>query len=158
MTTYKLLRIREGRLFPLYVEHKREMPVGAWIDARIGELADETHVRSRNGSRLSLRPGFHSTLVPFTDWIGKKGIDGKLYQRPDTVWCECEVDGKEQPVTDRNGLSTLPSDWYFFKTNSRQKEPWVISNRIFIRRILKQDEVEMLCKASGIKAQELALE
>ena len=158
MTTYKLLRIREGRLFPLYVEHKREMPLGEWIEAGIGDLVDETHVRSRTGSRLSLRPGFHSTLVPFTDWIGKKGADGKLYQRPDTVWCECEVEGREQTVTDRNGLRILPSDWYFFKTNSRQKEPWVISNRIFIRRILSRNEVEMLCKVHGVQAQKPAQE
>ena len=72
MITYKLFRIREGRLFPLYVEHTREMEIGVWLDARVGELADATHVKSRGSGKLSLRPGFHSTKVPFTDWIGKK--------------------------------------------------------------------------------------
>ena len=157
MTTYKLLRIREGHLFPLYVEHNREMPVGVWLEARVGELADATHVKSRGGSPLSLRPGFHSTKVPFTDWIGKKGEDGRLYQRKDTVWCECEVDGDVEIVTDRNGLRRLPRDWYYFKTNSRQKDPWIISNRILIRRILPRSEVEEICKAHGLSAQPMEM-
>ena len=157
MTTYKLLRIREGHLFPLYVEHNREMPVGVWLEARVGELADATHVKSRGGSPLSLRPGFHSTKVPFTDWIGKKGEDGRLYQRKDTVWCECEVDGDVEIVTDRNGLRRLPQDWYYFKTNSRQKDPWIISNRILIRRILPRSEVEAICKAHGLSAQPMEM-
>ena len=154
MTTYKLLRIREGRLFPLYVEHQRELEMGIWLDARIGELADATHVKSRGrGNRLALRPGFHSTKVPFTDWIGKKGPDGRLYQRKDTVWCECEVDGDVEVVPGRTGLRRLPRDWYYFKTNSRQRDPWIISNRILIRRILPRSEVEAICKAHGLHAQ-----
>ena len=153
MTTYKLFRIREGRLFPLYVEHTREMEIGVWLDARIGELADATHVKSRGGSPLSLRPGFHSTKVPFTDWIGKKGPDGRLYQRKDTVWCECEVEGDVETVVGRNGLRRLPKDWYYFKTNSRQQCAWIISNRILIKRILTRSEVEAICRAHGLNAQ-----
>jgi hypothetical protein len=64
--TYKLFRIREGRLFPLFVETKREMPMGEWLDAGVGELVDLRHVKSKLGP-LALRPGFHSTEVPFTD-------------------------------------------------------------------------------------------
>ena len=152
MTTYKLLRIREGRLYPLYVEHDREMVTGEWMEAGIGELVDEKHVKGRS-SPLSLRPGFHSTPVPFTDWIGKRGPDGRLYQRRDTVWCECEVEGKEQKVTNRNGLRTLPCDWYYFRTNARQKDPWIISNRILVLRILTQEEVKEICMAHGLTAQ-----
>ena len=152
MTTYKLFRIREGRLYPLYVEYRREVPVGVWLEAGVGEKADETHVKGRCGL-YRLRPGWHSTTVPFADWIGKKGKDGRLYQRPDTVWCECEVEGKQQEVNDRNGLDVLPSDWYYFKTNSRQKEPWIISNRIMVRRILSREEVAGICMAHGLSAQ-----
>ena len=140
-------------MYPLYVEHDREMKIGVCLKARIGELVDETHVRSRTGSKLALRPGFHSTLIPFTDWIGKKGKDGRLYQRRDTVWCECDVNGKEQKVTARNGLRKLPSDWYFYRTNSRQKDPWIISNKIRINRILTHAEVEKICQEHGVEAQ-----
>lgn len=153
MTTYKLFRIREGRLFPLYVEHTREMEIGVWLDARVGELADATHVKSRGSGKLSLRPGFHSTKVPFTDWIGKKGPDGRLYQRKDTVWCECEVEGDVETVVGKNGLRRLPQDWYYFKTNSRQQYAWIISNRILIKRILPRSEVEAICMAHGLNAQ-----
>lgn len=56
-------------------------------------------------------------------------------------------------ITDRNGLRRLPQDWYYFKTNSKQIEPWIISNRILIKRILPRSEVEAICKAHGLNAQ-----
>lgn len=93
MVTYKLFRLIAGKLYPLFVDTKQEMPLGEWLEAKVGELADAGHVKSRLGP-LSLRPGFHSTEVPFTDWIGKRQGD-HLVQRPDTVWCECEVTGIE---------------------------------------------------------------
>jgi hypothetical protein len=154
MKTYKLFRVVQGKLYPLYVEAKREMPIGEWIDAGIGEKVDETHVKARGcGGRLSLRPGFHSCAVLFTDWIGKKGPDGRLYQRKDTVWCECEVEGNVETVVGSNGLRRLPRDWYYFKTNSRQQYAWIISNRILIKRILTRSEVEAICRAHGLNAQ-----
>lgn len=58
-------------MYPLFVETGREMEIGRWLEAGIGELVDPTHVKSRLGP-LALRPGFHSTEVPFVDWIGKK--------------------------------------------------------------------------------------
>ena len=88
MTVYKLFKVKHGKLYPLYVEADREMVIGRWLRAQIGELADETHVKAAGcGGRLSLHPGFHSTPCPFTDWIGKK-VNGKLVQRADIVWCE----------------------------------------------------------------------
>jgi hypothetical protein len=129
--------------------------MGIWLDARIGELADATHVKSRgSGNRLALRPGFHSTKVPFTDWIGKKQ-GSRLVQRKGTVWCECEVEGREQTVTGHHGLRTLPSDWYYFRTKPNQPFPWIISNRIKINRILSHAEVEEICRAHGVKAQDM---
>ena len=157
MTTYKLFRIREGRLFPLYVEHTREMEIGVWLEARVGELADATHVKSRgSGGKLALRPGFHSTKIPFTDWIGKKGEDGRLMQRRDTVWIECEVEGDQLQISDRNGLRTIPHGWYQYRTRPGQPFPWIISDRILLNRPLEREEVEAICAAHGVKAQPLA--
>lgn len=152
MTVYKLFRVKNGNLYPLYVFANKPMPIGKRINAEIGELADETHVKSKLGA-LSLRPGFHSCYIPFTDWIGKKAEDGTLIQRKDTVWCECEVTGKEQVVTERNGLRHLPKSWYHFKTNSKQKRPWVISKSIKIIKVLSDKEVETICKANGVEPQ-----
>ena len=154
MTTYKLFKMKNGKLYPLYVEAKREMPIGQWLTAQIGELADDTHVKSKLGS-LALRPGFHSTTIPFTDWIGKRKDDGTLIQKKDTVWCECEVSGKEVIVPDRYGSRHLLQGWYRFKTNAKQKEPWIISNKIKIKRVLSNNEVREICNKHGIKAQEV---
>ena len=78
MITYKLVRCRRGLYYPLFVETDRSMPIGIWLDAQVGELLDSTHVRSPVLGRLALRPGWHSCSVPFTDWIGKNGEDGRL--------------------------------------------------------------------------------
>lgn len=153
MITYKLFLIREGRLFPLFVETGRQMEIGRWLDAGIGELVDAGHVKSRLGP-LALRPGFHSTEVPFTDWIGKREGD-LLVQRKDTVWCECAVEGQQEHPSGRYGKRTLPEDWYYFRTRAKQPFPWIISNRILIKRVLNYDEVEKICREHGVKAQKM---
>ena len=155
MITYKLVRCRHGLYYPLFVETDRPMPVGSWLDAQVGELLDPTHVRSPVLGRLALRPGWHSCTVPFTDWIGKKSPDGRLQQRRDTVWIECEVEGDEQIVTDRRGLRSIPHGWYHFRTRPGQPFPWVISDRIRLLRPLEQAEVETICAAHGVVAQQL---
>ena len=158
MKTYKLFRIKNNKLYPLYVEANREIPVGEWLRAECGEKVDDTHVKASGcGGKLSLRPGWHSSNIPFTDWIGEKTSDGTLAQRTDTVWCECEVKGKEVRCTDRYGFRDIQRNkWYYFKTNSKQKDPWIISDWIKVNRILTRKEVEEICKANGKKAQKLA--
>lgn len=159
MKTYKLFRIKDGKLYPLYVEANKEMKIGKWLSASVGEKVDETHVKAKGcGGKLSLRPGFHSTEIPFTNWIGKKMEDGTLAQRADTVWCECEVDGKQIEVKEKNGLRELPNGWYYFKTNSKQERPWIISDKIYINKILSNDEVKEICNSFGIEPQRLAKE
>ena len=154
MKVYKLFRIKGNKLYPLYVEAKREMPIGKWLLAQVGELADETHVKASGcGGKLALRPGFHSTLIPFTDWIGKKTEDGSLIQRADTVWCECEVRGKRIEVKSKKGLRTLPKGYYFFRTNSKQKDPWIVSRWLRIIKILSDEEVKDICLANGVEPQ-----
>ena len=157
MITYKLFRIKNNKLYPLYVEADREMELGKWLDAEVGEKIDDTHVKAKGcGGSLSLRPGWHSTKIPFTDWIGKRQPDGTLAQRPDTVWCECEVEGKQLEVTDRYGSRELLNGWYYFKTNSKQVDPWIISNKIKVNRMLSNEEVVDICKSFGVEAQKIA--
>ena len=151
MITYKLFRIKNNKLYPLFVDRNTEMVTGITLDAIVGEKADDTHVKSKLGA-LSLRPGFHSTQVPFADWIGKKQ-NGRLVQRKNTVWCECEVNGEEQVVTAKNGLRTLPDTWYFFRTKAQQPFPWIISRQITINRILTHDEVTEVCRQYGLEPQ-----
>lgn len=157
MKVYKLFRVKKDKLYPLYVDANTEMKTGKWLKAIVGDKADDTHVKAKGcGGRLSLRPGFHSTTIPFTDWIGKKEPDGTLSQKADTVWCECEVKGKEIKVTERNGLRILPNGYYKFRTNSKQKDPWIISDSIYIRKILTHSEVAEICRSNGIEPQKIA--
>ena len=158
MKTYKLFRIKDNKLFPLYVEANREMQIGKWLRAECGEKKDETHVKASGcGGALSLRPGFHSTHIPFTDWIGQKMPDGTLAQRPNTVWCECEVKGEEIKCRNRYGFRELQRDkWYYFRTNSKQKDPCIISDWLRINKILNREEVEKICKVNGVVAQAMA--
>lgn len=157
MTTYKLFKTRNGKLYPLYVEADREMETKKVLKSHVGELVDDTHVKAKGcGGKLALRAGFHSTLTPFTDWIGKRDADGTLIQRKDTVWCECEVDGKEIIVTDRRGLRNVPNNSYYrYKTNNKQKEPWIISDNIKINRVLTNKEVADICKLKGVTPQKV---
>lgn len=154
MVVYKMFRIKNEKLYPLYVLANEEMIMGEWLMAKVGPVADDgNHVKSRLG-KLALRPGFHSTLIPFTDWIGKKQ-NGELVQRKDTVWCECEVRGTETKKVPRWGFKELIPGFYKFKTNSKQKKPWIISDNIRINRILSHDEVKEICLANGVVAQEI---
>lgn len=158
MITYKLFREKNGKLYPLYVEADKEMELGKWLNAVVGEKVDDTHVKARGcGGKLSLRPGFHSTQIPFTNWIGKKLDDGTLAQRKNTVWCECEVEGTQIIVTNRYGLRDLPNGWYFYKTNMKQTDPWIISNKLKINKILSNEEVATICRAKGIEPQIVAI-
>lgn len=155
MKVYKLFRIKNGKLYPLYVEANRSMPLGKWLNAGVGEKVDDTHVKARGcGNKLRLRSGFHSTTIPFTNWIGKRSPDGTLIQRKDTVWCECEIKGKEINSRTRYGYDIIPhGSYYYFKTNSKQKEPWIISHYLKINKILTSDDVCMICKRNGIDPQ-----
>ena len=153
MRTYKLCRMKEGKLYPLFVEAGRELSVGQWLEAHVGEKADERHVKSRLGI-LALRPGFHSCEVPFTDWIGKRQGD-RLVQRDDNVWCECEVEGAKIQGVGKRGLLTIPEGWYYYRTKPGQPFPWIISDRIKIDRVLTHAEVEQICREHGVEAQEM---
>jgi len=157
MITYKLFRIKDNKLYPLYVLADKPTPIGVRLKAEVGELADETHVKAKGcGGRLALRSGFHSALIPYTDWIGKKASDGSLIQRKDTVWCECEVEGKEIESKTRNGYRIIPKNsWYYFKTNTHQKYPWIISEHIIVNKILTQQEVSNICNQYKIQPQKV---
>lgn len=159
MKTYKLFRVKGTKLYPLYVNATESIPIHKWIKSKPGELVDETHVKASGcGGKLSLRSGYHSTQIPFTDWIGKKQEDGSLAQRADTVWCECEIKGNEVESKTKNGYRIVPEDsYYFFKTNSKQERPWIISDWIRVVKMLSNNEVAEICRENGIEPQKIAM-
>ena len=158
MKVYKLFRVKGSKLYPLYVNAKESIPINKWIKSKPGELVDETHVKASGcGGKLRLRSGFHSTDIPFTDWIGEKQDDGSLAQRANTVWAECEIRGAEIESKTKDGYDIIPEDtYYYFKTNTKQERPWVISDWMKVNRILSNAEVAEICRANGIEPQRVA--
>ncbi len=131
---YKLFKIKNGKLYPLYIYANEELEQGKWLQAKQGILADETHVKSKLG-KLALRGGFHLANVPCFAHIGKKQ-NGKLVMAKDTVICECEYNANIN-YTDKvreNGINKsgkfipakaymkeIPEDgFYFYKNNKNE--------------------------------------
>ena len=154
MKTYKLFRIKNGKLYPLYVLANKETPLGIWLKHECGlRKEDGNHVKSKLGD-LAFRSGWHSGEIPDSPWIGKRIENGILIRRKDNVWCECEVKGKLIECTERNGFKDVPDDsYYLFRTNSKQQRPWIISDWIKVNRILSDEEVFAICRENGIEPQ-----
>jgi hypothetical protein len=171
LTTYKLFRTHNGKLYPLYVNANTETPVGVWIPAESGPRTDDGKVKSKLG-KLAYRPGWHSSDLPLATHIGKKQADGTLAQAADTVWCECEVKcdvdyqiaankrgtNKKGVLVHRNAqLDYIPvGGFYRYKTNSKMTGEWLISGEIKVNRILTDEEVAAICAAHGYAAQKKA--
>ena len=75
MRAYKLIRkMKDGKLFPLFINKKSRIPVGEWLDA-------EEHPTKG----FAFRKGWHCTLEPVAPHLSDKG----------RVWVEVEVENVE---------------------------------------------------------------
>ena len=149
---YKLFRVKDNKLYPLYVNANKPTPIGKWLDAECGPMTkDGKHVKSRLGS-LAYRPGWHlNETAPYVNHIGKKNEKGEIaYLHPDHVWAEVEyiADVEYERKTD-----DVPKNGYYrFKTNAKQVEPWIIAGAIKVVRILDDETVAKLCAKRGYNA------
>ena len=165
---YKLFKIKDDRLYPLYILADKEIPIGKWIEAENGELLKNGKVKSKLG-QLCYRPGFHLADIPYAAHIGQKDEDGNLLQKPDTVWCEVEYSDNinyqeqaEQNGTNKQGkvipvksyLKEIPKDGYYrFKTSPMMFEDWIIAGQIKVLKILTNEEIDSICRANGVEPQ-----
>lgn len=163
---YKLFRKKDGRLYPLFVNSDKEVPVGEWIDAENGEMDENGQVRSRLGG-LAFRPGWHiNSVVPYVDHIYTKH-DGKKYMKDGTVWCKVlySTDISYQEEAHKNGISpstgkTRPmyayikripvNGYYEYRTKPDMVFPWVIAGKMYVVGELSMDEVVRLCDEYGL--------
>lgn len=169
MKAYKLFRVRNGKLYPLYIYANDETPIGEYVPAREGIRTDENHVKARKFGQLALRAGWHSCELPYVDHIGVRQPDGSLAKAKDTVWCEIEISDsidytKSVEYRNKNGIvvpkkscrKEIPYDgFYYYQTNPKAKVRWLISGAIKVNKILTDEEVRNICEANGIKAQEV---
>jgi hypothetical protein len=149
---YKLFKVKNKKLFPLFVKMKgnKDLPVGKWIKSEAGELAKSGKVKSSAGE-LAYRPGFHAGEFPVATHIGGK-VDPatgnritdrkfKPNMREDNqVWAEVELpaDVDYQSIANKNArikkdgmpdartahiTDRIPSGgFYKYNTNPRVKE------------------------------------
>ena len=161
---YKMFRIKDGRLYPLYVLANKETKMNEWLDAEDGPMVDGK-VKSKLG-KLAYRPGWHIAEIPNSPWIGKKE-NGELVRRVDNVWCEVEyhTDINYQPEARENGwrggkwaaqrayLKHIPVGGYYkFRTNTNG-DVWIIAGEIKVTKILTDEEVNAICRANGVVPQ-----
>jgi len=75
---YKMFRVdpkRPGQLFPLFVDADTPVPMGQWVDAIEGAMANGK-VKSKIGP-LAYRPGWHAGDLPLATHIGDKDEEQK---------------------------------------------------------------------------------
>ena len=168
---YKLFRIKDGKLYPLFVHANEEMPIGVWLKAKSGEKTEKGKVRSQLGP-LAYRPGFHAGDYPVATHIGRKAsrFDSAPSYRPksqvwalveypdDVDWQEVansratrskagEVIASTAQITDQ-----IPFDgFYRYKTNPNMTGTWMISGNMRILRVLSDQEVEEVNSKAGLK-------
>jgi len=77
MKAYKLLRLKRGHLYPLFIGRQTPTPVGVWVQAQCIPTPGYT-----------VRPGWHCTAAPYAPHLRTR--DG--YIAEDRVWCEVELE------------------------------------------------------------------
>lgn len=164
---YKLFRIKNGKLYPMFVFANEETVIGKWIPAKNGPLTKDGKVKSKLGG-LCYRPGWHLTEIPLANHIGVKRNGVIVGMHPDTVWCEVEYSDEidYNSAAKENGtingkynsrlayLKEIPRNgFYWFTTNPMAEVRWLITGEIKVLRILDDKEVENICKNAGYEPQ-----
>lgn len=167
MKAYKLFRIKNNELHPLYVFANETVPMNEWLPAKFGPLTKNGKVKSKLGE-LCFRPGWHLTEIPLANHIGVKRNGKIIGMHPDTVWCEVEYsDGIDYtPITRKNGtingkynpqkayMKEIPKNgFYWFTTNPNAEVNWLIAGEMKVLRILTDEEVAEICRAAGHEPQ-----
>lgn len=167
---YKLFIMKGGKLYPLFVDANKPVPLKKWIEAEVGPMVG-AKVKSKIGP-LAFRPGWHSGEYPIATHIGGKS-KGSTQKAPDyrpenQVWAEIEVPadvdwqteankrakktkaGKIIPRTAQISDQVPKGGFYKYKTNPNMTGSWLISGAMRVNKILSDAEVEKLNKKFGV--------
>lgn len=164
---YKLFRLKNGRLYPLYVRTNVPVPIGVWLEAREGERLPNGKVKAKLGQGLKFRPGWHLSDVPTATHIGVKENGKIVCRHPCQVWCEVEYHTENNytakalarglnPITHNVvrkdcDLDYIPKNgFYRYKTSPNMLGEWIIAGEMRVRRVLTEDEVKAICKEHEI--------
>lgn len=168
MKAYKLFRVVNNELHPLYIKTETVIPIGVHMDAEEGEQTPDGKVKAKGLHKLAYRPGWHLTEIPFADHIGKRQPDRKLFQAADTVWCEVELDDAVDYTDEAKAKSKIKryqclrkipvNGYYWYTTNAAAKVRWLISGGITVIKKLTHEEVAAICRAHGMEPQPVVQE
>ena len=160
--TYKLFRLKNGQLYPLYVDANTPVPIGVWLSAKEGPRTDSGKVKSKLGE-LAFRPGWHSSDYPVALHIGESddGSHKPKYRPANQVWVECLIHDNVdwQSIADSQGNSPkskyvkeIPINGnYKYRTNPNMYGYWYISGEIKLLRILTDEEVKEINSETGVQ-------
>jgi hypothetical protein len=172
---YKLFKTKAnhpGKIFPLFVDNDKEVPMGKWVKATAGQPGKKAgKVKSKLGD-LAYRPGWHSGDVPVAHHIGGRSHgDAKKppdYRKSDEVWAEVEhpADHDWQSVANQRAQKNKKGQvkastahitdqvpyggHYRYKTNPNMTGNWIISGNMKVNRILSDDEVKSINNKAGV--------
>lgn len=161
---YKLMRVKEGKTYPLYVLAEKETPRGVWLEAEEGERTARNKVKSRLGE-LAFRPGWHLTDIPYVKHIYSTH-NGERYMKDGCYWCEVEyktdkcysAEAREEGwrggrwAASRAYLKRIPVGGYYkYKTNPQMVGEWIICGEMRIIRVMNDEEVERICRENGLE-------
>lgn len=163
---YKLFRIKNEKLYPLYVYANTSLEMNKWLKAKCGVMLENGKVKSRLGP-LAYRPGWHiNDKVPYVEHIYSVH-NGQKFQKEGTVWAEVEYSdsvnyqgeadkagmNKKGKVIGRNAfLKKVPENGcYRYKTSPSMYGEWIIAGEMKIIRILSDEEVIELCHKEGLE-------
>jgi hypothetical protein len=169
---YKLFRTspREpGKLFPLFVNADKSVPMGQWLRAEDGPAAAGGKVKSKLGP-LAYRPGWHAGDMPVATHIGMKpkpGDNKPTVRNPEQVWAEVEfaadvdwqeeankrgtnAQGKVVPVKAHITDRVPEGGFYRYKTNPKMTGAWLIGGEMRVNRVLSDADVKRINDKAGV--------
>lgn len=161
LTTYKLFRLKNNLLYPLYVFANEPTPMNTWLHAKEGPKYANGKVKSKLG-QLAFRPGWHSSDYPVALHIGQSinKSHKPIYRPKDQVWVECLINDtiNYQSLADKQGttpkskyLQYIPVNGYYrYRTNPNMYGYWYISGEIKLLRILTDEEVYNIDSITGV--------
>ncbi len=75
MTVYKLFRFKEGKLYPLFINRKKETEMNKWLPAKCLPTKG-----------FAVRQGWHCCFKPVAPHLKEELANGEV-----RVWVECEA-------------------------------------------------------------------
>lgn len=145
-TAYKLFRLKDGQLFPLFIDSNVSIPIGKWLAAKF--------VRTK-GEQYADRPGWHAGHLPYAPHLRTKEIPGGM-RAGERVWAEVQMgaDVDWQPVADQSPTHDIKNrvpkgGSYLFKTSKVQGGAWILGGELRVVSVMSDSDVARVLTESG---------